>query len=47
LQVEDCEGALALNSEFWKAGARAGKALMMMGEYCVTEEVELAFKRFR
>ena len=39
MQVEDCEGALALNSEFWKAGARAGKALMMMGEFYVTEEV--------
>jgi tetratricopeptide (TPR) repeat protein len=31
--VEDCEAALALNSDFWKAGARAGKALLMMGEF--------------
>ena len=31
--VEDCEAALELNSKFWKAGARAGKALMMLGEF--------------
>ena len=31
--VDDCEAALELNRKFWKAGARAGKALMMMGEF--------------
>jgi len=31
--VEDCEAALRLNSQFWKAGARAGKALLMMGQF--------------
>jgi tetratricopeptide (TPR) repeat protein len=31
--VEDCEAALALSTDFWKAGARAGKALLMMGDF--------------
>ena len=31
--VEDCEAALALNTDFWKAGERAGKALLMMGDF--------------
>jgi len=31
--VEDCEAALALSADFWKAGARAGKALLMMGDF--------------
>ena len=31
--VDDCEAALARNAKFWKAGARAGKALIMLGEF--------------
>jgi len=31
--VEDCEAALALSTDFWKAGACAGKEFLMIGDF--------------